>query len=317
VTAVRLAAKAGVLVVLACGAGYFTLAARDSLHERALEARAAGVATPATDVKPALPGNRPPSALFVGDGWTAGTGVGPQQSFACLTAAALGWICNNGGQEGTGYLATGPAGERGLPYANRVASYRTLYAADYVVISGGAADAGAPAGRRTAAVRRTFDAVRAAYPDARVVVAGPLVAGDDPSRDLRRLDTVLRAEAARRRWLFVETLDPPWIPTRLVPGLMTKDGDQPTAAGHGHLAGQLVTAIQAAGIHPGELPSQNTAPQNTAPQGAPTQNAPSQGAPPPGAAPQPAAQPPAPQPTPPTGAPAPTPAQTTSTTRPA
>jgi len=293
VTAVRVAAKAGVLVAIACGAGYFTLTARDSLHDRALDARSAGVATPATEVRPALPGSRPPSALFVGDGWTAGTGVGAQQSFACLTAAALGWICNNGGQEGTGYLAAGAEGARGLPYANRVPSYRTLYAADYVVLSGGAADAGAPPGRRAAAVRRTFDAVHAAYPDARVVVVGPLVAGDHPGRDLRRIDTVLRTEAARRRWLFVETLEPPWIPSHLVPGLMTKDGDQPTAAGHGHLAGQLVTAIQAAGIHPGELP---TAPDAASPAG-----------------PQPAAtQPPATQPA---GAPAP--AQTTSTTRPA
>jgi hypothetical protein len=296
VTAVRVAAKAGVLVTLALGAGYFTITARDSLHDRALAARTAGIAKPATNVKPALPGSRPPSALFVGDGWTAGTGVGPQQSFACLTAAALGWICNNGGQEGTGYLAAGPEGARGLPYANRVASYRTLYAADYVVVSGGAADAGAPAGRRTAAVRHTFDAVRTAYPDARVIVVGPLVAGDHPGRDLRRLDAVLRAEAARRRWLFVETLTPPWIPSRLVPGLMTKDAEQPTAAGHGHLAGQLVTAIQAAGIHPGELPPSPTT---------------AHGAPP--AVPRPAA--PQPGATAPAGAPAP--AQTTSTTRPA
>jgi hypothetical protein len=71
VTAVRVAAKAGVLVALACGAGYFTLTARDSLHDRALAARAAGVATPATEVRPALPGSRSPSALFVGDGWTS------------------------------------------------------------------------------------------------------------------------------------------------------------------------------------------------------------------------------------------------------
>jgi hypothetical protein len=101
-----------------------------------------------------------------------------------------------------------------------------------------------------------------------VIVVGPLVAGDHPGRDLRRLDAVLRAEAARRRWLFVETLTPPWIPSRLVPGLMTRSDDgtagQPTAAGHGHLAGQLVTAIQAAGIHPGELPPP-AAPKPTAP----------------------------------------------------
>ena len=299
-TAVRAVAKAGVLVAIAVGAGYFTLTARESLHDRTLAARSAGVETPATDVKPALPGTRPPSALFVGDGWTAGTGVGPQQSFACLTAAALGWICNNGGQEGTGYLAAGPAGARGLPYASRLASYRRLYAADYVVISGGAADAGAPAARRTAAVRRTFDAVHAAYPDARVIVAGPLVAGDHPGRDLRRLDAVLRAEATRRRWLFVETLTPPWIPSRLVPGLMTSsdDGpaDQPTAAGHGHLAGQLVTAIQAAGIHPGELPPPHTTG---------------------GAGPPAATTPAVPQPTASRPAGTPPPAQTTSTTRPA
>jgi hypothetical protein len=260
VTVLATVTKVGVLAALVCGTTYLTLTGRESLEERAAAARSTGTATPAAaEVSPALPGTRPPSGLFVGDGWTAGTSVGAQQSFACLTAATLGWICNNGGQDGTGYLATGAAGARGVPYANRVASYRTLYAADYVVVSGGAADAGEPAQRRTAAVRRTFDAVRAAYPRARVIVTGPLVAGDDPARDLRRFDAVLRAEAARRQWLFVETLDPPWIPSRLVPGLMTKDGGEPTAAGHGHLAGLLVTAIQAAGIHPGELPGKQPA----------------------------------------------------------
>jgi len=247
------AAKIGVIVALACGATYLTAAGREALTDRTEAARTAstGRVTAGESGEAGRRGAtlaRTPSALFIGDGWTAGSGeVDRGHSFACLTAAALGWVCNNAGEAGTGYLADG---DNGRPYLQRVTAYQRLYAADYVVVSGGSADDGAPLALRVAAAGRTLDAVHAAFPRARVVVVGPFAIGDHAGRDLRRFDAALKADAGRRGWLYVETLDPPWIPARLAPGLMSEDGETPTAAGHGHLAGMLSAALKSAGIKP-------------------------------------------------------------------
>jgi acyl-CoA thioesterase-1 len=256
------ATKIGVIVALACGATYLTAAGREALTDRTEAARTANATGTVTPGERGAAPTRPPSALFIGDGWTAGTGeVDRERSFACLTATSLGWICNNAGEAGTGYLADGDSGR---PYLQRIAAYQRLYAADYVVVSGGSADDGAPLALRVAAAGRTLDAVHAAFPRARVVVVGPFAIGDNAGRDLRRFDTALRDDARRRGWLYVETLDPPWIPARLAPGLMSEDGDTPTAAGHGHLAGMLSAALKSAGIRPGEPPARApTAPTGT------------------------------------------------------
>jgi len=279
------AAKVGVIVVLACGATYLTAAGREALTDRTEAARSHSAGAIAERRPVRIAG--PPSALFIGDGWTAGAGdVDRQHSFACLTAQSLGWVCNNAGQEGTGYLADGPDDSHGRPYLRRIVSYQRIYIADYVVISGGSADDGAPLGLRVDAARRTFDAVEAAFPRSRIVVVGPFAAGDHPGRDLRKFDAALKADAARRTWLFVETLDPPWIPTRLVPGLMARDGETPTAAGHGHLAGLLSSALQSAGIVPGQRPRLNFGPSRpsrepvTAPSQRPASRAPTGAGPP-------------------------------------
>jgi len=250
------ATKIGVIVALACGATYLTAAGREALTDRTEAARTASATGRATPGEPGERGAalaRPPSALFIGDGWTAGTGeVDREHSFACLTATSLGWICNNAGEAGTGYLADGDGGR---PYLQRIAGYQRLYAADYVVVSGGSADDGAPLALRVAAAGRTLDAVHAAFPRARVVVVGPFAVGDHAGPDLRRFDAALRDDARRRGWLYVETLEPPWIPARLAPGLMSEDAGTPTAAGHGHLAGMLSAALRSAGIRPGEAPA--------------------------------------------------------------
>jgi hypothetical protein len=245
------ATKVGVIVALACGATYLTAAGRDALGDGARAARSAAARQTTTTPLAATAEQRPPAALFIGDGYTSGAGdVDRQHTFACLTADSLGWICNNAGQAGTGYLA-------GRPYADRVATYQRLYAADYVVVSGGGADAATPLPQRVTAAQRTFDTIAAAFPKATVVVVGPFAAGDDPGTDTRAVDAALAAEARRRGWLFVGTLDPPWIPTRLAPALLREDGEAPTAAGHGHLAALLTAALRESGITTSE-PSRAT-----------------------------------------------------------
>jgi hypothetical protein len=235
--------QAGVILVLTVGAIYLAVSGWQALGDRTEAARSAGAARTADPAatQPALAAD-PPSGLFIGDGFTSGAGgVDEEHSFACLAARELGWVCNNGGQAGTGYLA---AGEDGEPYQRRIDGYRRTYAADYVVVSGGTEDEGAPYELRVAAAAQTFDAIGTAYPRARVVVVGPFASGAEVSRDLRRFDAAIADEARRRGWIFVETLDPPWL----------DDDTDPTPDAHADLAGLLSTALQTQGVVPGQRP---------------------------------------------------------------
>jgi len=237
------AAQVAVILVLTVGAVYLAASGWQALGDRTEAARSSSAVRPtdpASTLRPAA--TTPPVGLFIGDGFTSGVdGVDRAHSFACLTAQELGWVCNNGGQAGTGYLAAGP---EGVPYPKRIPAYQRIYAADYVVISGGTEDEGAPFDLRVAAATRTYDAVEAAFPRAQMVVVGPFATGTEASRDLRKFDDAIKDQAQRRGWIFVETLDPPWL----------SDGRPRTAAAHEDLAGLLVTTLQTKGIVPGQRP---------------------------------------------------------------
>jgi hypothetical protein len=232
--------QVGLVLLLTVGAVHLAVSGWQALGDRTESARSAD------DPRPAIPAATapadPPAGLFIGDGFTSGAGgVDEERSFACLAARELGWTCNNGGQAGTGYLAAGADGE---PYQRRIDDYRRTYPADYVVVSGGTEDEGAPHALRVAAAARTFDAIGTAYPRARVVVVGPFASAVEVSRDLRRFDAAIADEARRRGWLFVETLDPPWL----------DDDAEPTPDAHEDLAVRLSTALQTQGIVPGQRP---------------------------------------------------------------
>jgi hypothetical protein len=242
------AGQVTVIVALTIGAVYLAVSGWQAIGDRTDAARTAGQPHPTEPAPTRRPaGVSPPSALFIGDGYTSGDGdVDRAHSFACLTAKQLDWVCNNGGQPGTGYLAAGPDG---VPYPKRIPTYQKAYAADYVVVSGGTEDEGAPFDLRVAAATRTYDAVESAYPRAKVIVVGPFASATEADHDLRRFDAAIKEDAKRRGWLFVETLDPPWLSEGEV-----EDGGKPTPAAHADLAGLLVTTLQAQGVVPGQRP---------------------------------------------------------------
>src|SRR3954447_15723391 len=49
----------------------------------------------------------PPTVLFIGDSYTAGTGV-RETSYGCAAATKMGWLCRLGTGPGTGYISGGP-----------------------------------------------------------------------------------------------------------------------------------------------------------------------------------------------------------------
>lgn len=194
-----------------------------------------------------------PVALFIGDTDTAGFAAVPRErTFACLTAQTMGWICNNGGQAGSGYTAAA----KSEPYWRRVPGYARTYLADYVVVAGGRHDTRSPVAQRLVGAQRTLDVVKAAYPRAQVIVVGPFWVDQDPPADLLSFNTALRDETRRRSLVFVDTLRPPWMSRQDADRFVDADGVHLTRNGHEHLAGRLVDALREAGIEPAADPNQ-------------------------------------------------------------
>src|SRR5690606_35686817 len=119
----------------------------------------------------------PPTALFIGDSFTFGTGVAEKrQRWTTLVSEQLGWNEVNEGLGGTGYVRTSGVSGCGIDYCP---SYRehieglTDLDPDIVVISGGQND-GAPANDYRAAVDSTFAAAKQNWPDAEFYVTSPV-----------------------------------------------------------------------------------------------------------------------------------------------
>jgi len=197
-----------------------------------------------------------PVALFVGDSYTAGSGgAGVRRSFACLTARALGWLCRNDGEPGTGYTNPGKVhGAANDTYATRALRARASETAsarsdvDVVVVTGGRNDAASPVPVRVAAAGLTLDRLRVTYPSARIVVVGPFWVDDDVPPSLLAFDAGLRAEAAARSLTFLDPIRGRWLTTDQRARWIAADGVHPSVAGHQRIAAKLVADLEAAGL---------------------------------------------------------------------
>ena len=89
------------------------------------------------------PARTTPSALIVGDSYTAGTGAGSSRGDACRAAAAMAWSCNLDTQGGTGYVNDGSINSLDFePFIDRLPGDRTRFFADIVIMDGGRNDGG-------------------------------------------------------------------------------------------------------------------------------------------------------------------------------
>jgi lysophospholipase L1-like esterase len=182
------------------------------------------------------------SALFVGDSYTAGAlGITSNQTFPQLTCNAIGLICNLDGEGSTGYQADGhKLSRRFTPYRDRLAGDVQNYEADLVIVSGGRNDIGAP-GSEYQAAHRYFQAVKAAYPHARLVVVEPFWTSKNPPLLVRRLRADVRRAAHAVGALYLPTNG--W----LTKGSVAGDGVHPNLAGHRQLAERLATSLRTSG----------------------------------------------------------------------
>jgi acyl-CoA thioesterase-1 len=216
---------------------------------------------------------RRPVALFIGDSYAAGSGgTGVQRSFACLTARAMGWVCRNDGEPGTGYTNPGKpqagfttyarralraAGPGGVTSALATPDAHDGQDVDVVVVTGGRNDSGSTVPQRLAAAGLTLDRLRVTYPEARIVVVGPFWVDDDVPPSLLAFDAGLREEARTRGLTFVDPIRERWLTTENRSRWIAPDEVHPTPAGHQRIATMLVAGLEAAGIQ-GDAPGNYT-----------------------------------------------------------
>lgn len=184
-----------------------------------------------------------PSALFVGDSFVAGSGAASQEEAAsCLAAKAMGWVCNVDAQAATGFLADGHAVDPGYGrLIDRLPAAKARYLADIIVIDAGRNDARFPNDELKQAISTYLEALRAAWPDAELVVIEPYYMNAQASPLRLPVLKHLRAETDRLGGHVIDPQTEGWI----LPGGQRRHLD---AIDHRYIAQRLVAALRKKGL---------------------------------------------------------------------
>lgn len=187
-----------------------------------------------------------PSALWIGDSYTFGTGAdNTAKGEACLASDAMGWICNVDGQGGTGYVRDGKTNApTNTPVIERLEQNKDQYLADVVVLDVGRNDYRTPADELRPRVDKVLRTISAQWPKAKIVMVAPyaMTVERDPI-----VADVLKAAAEDADAYYVDPVAEGWMDLVRGKSMATEDG-HPNAAGHEYIASHLATAFKAIGL---------------------------------------------------------------------
>lgn len=191
------------------------------------------------------------TALWVGDSFTRGEGadVPAAQTYPYLVSARLGWLCHVDAQNGTGFLNNGFLAGPGLaPLIDRLPDTARRVQADVVIVDAGRNDGAASGAELRTAITRYFAGLRAAYPQARLVVVLPTLLEVWQPLEYRHVAAVLREVGPVHGAAVV---DPSGVEGFAEPGpagaLVCVDGFHPSAAGQTHYADVLTELLHSIG----------------------------------------------------------------------
>ena len=198
-------------------------------------------ATPAPAVEIPVPPRR---AAFIGDSYTQGGGAESHaHRWSTLVSADLGWIEENFGRGGTGFVTANSYLGCGLQYCPtyvEMVAEVVAAAPDIVVVAGGQNDFEAfaydPDGVR-AAIAETYRSLRGGLPGATIVAVGPSTPWqiDDIAW---QVDAAVREAAASVGAVYISMLEPNVID----PAHALGDGHVGNA-GHRAIADRIVSAL--------------------------------------------------------------------------
>lgn len=148
------------------------------------------------------------------------------------------WIDPKVGSEGgSGYLNPG---KKGGVFADRIPEAVTRDDS-LVVLFGSLNDAKAPLEALPAAVQRTFNEVKAAAPQAKLLIIGPPSPTPAPSPEVLAVRDVMKAQASAVGATFVDPLAERWFFD--IPELIGSDGVHPTEAGQRYMSEKIAPLI--------------------------------------------------------------------------
>lgn len=201
--------------------------------------------TPAPSTTQPPPG--PAAVAIIGGSYTAGTEFGGmgRNGWPSLVATHLGQqgidiIPSVGAENGSGYITPG---DDGTVFADQIP---VMVRPDdqLVVIFGSRSESDTSTEEFQAGVRRTLDAARAAAPNAKIIVIGPVWTEPDPPKSALQSRDVVQTEAGLTGGAtFVDPIAEGWF--RDHPELIGSDGVHPTDAGHAYMADKITPLIAA------------------------------------------------------------------------
>lgn len=209
----------------------------------------------ATVARPALPAPGRPVAVYVGDGYTSGSGL-VETSYGCMAAASMGWLCKAASESETGYVSGGPANRfdpqdgtgPSTSFGERISRVAAAYKPDVVILDGGRNDVFAEPQARFDATVRTIAQARQTWPGARIVFVVPRFL-DKPDDDLG-FDTaiidLIRDASSVKDLVVVD----PIARVKDTGTLIARDGTSPNRTGERALGAALADALSAEGLRP-------------------------------------------------------------------
>jgi lysophospholipase L1-like esterase len=198
--------------------------------------------------QPAALPNQPVS-LWIGDSYTLGAGATSSATGEALaTSAALGWQTDLDAEGATGFVASGHAANPSWkPIPDRLRHDAVTFSPpppSVVVLDAGRNDRGVPRGELHRAVLKSFRLLAKGFPSSAIVVIAPFVMNSKPTSYLG-LRQLLRREAKRRGWAFVDPIAERWI-NRASAKLMVSDHIHPNQQGYDYIVAHLAPAIERA-----------------------------------------------------------------------
>ncbi len=207
--------------------------------------------------RPGSPQEDRPTALIIGDSYTAGSGLA-ELSYGCQAATAMGWICKLAAEDGTGYISGGAANRfprdqnagMSTSFGERIPRLATAYDPDVVILDGGRNDQFAPPEARFEVTASAIKQARQTWPQARIVFVAPRFLNrpdDDLDVDGDTIDE-LRELSGVRDLVVVDPVA--GFRGRDTAALVSRDGKNPTAEGQRALADALKDALVRTGLKP-------------------------------------------------------------------
>lgn len=180
-----------------------------------------------------------PVAVFIGDSYTYGDDGDDAGGYVAETAQAMGWQAVNLGQSSTGY--TNPGYTAGTDvFAGRVDDVAAADP-DVVVVQGSTNDGSAGQGSVEAAAADLYSALRAAVPDAQIIVVGPTAAPAATEEQVKQVRTELISATAAAGLPFIDPVAEAWLTDD-----QYRDGLHPTVEAYGIYSERLAADLRSA-----------------------------------------------------------------------